>query len=149
DLVLFFKNLFGQSFLQNKLLVKLNQNSFFSNPKIQQSLLKILTNFFESEQVEQLLSKLIEYFFDEKQFESHPNFNSLVENFLKQNTKLIEQVFTLFLGDSSTWDSISEFLKIILAEYKLDLSDNSVNTILALVRDIFSKLKDSTLDFDT
>ncbi|MDO6826268.1 SGNH/GDSL hydrolase family protein [Mesomycoplasma ovipneumoniae] len=148
DLVLFFKNLFGQSFLQNQLLGKLNQNSFFSNPKIQQSLLKILTNFFESEQVEKLLSELIKYFFDEKQFESHPNFNSLVENFLKQNIQLIEQVFTLFLGDSSTWDSISEFLKIILAEYKLDLSENSVNTILVLVRDIFSKLKDSTLDFD-
>ncbi|MDW2909455.1 SGNH/GDSL hydrolase family protein [Mesomycoplasma ovipneumoniae] len=149
DLVSFFKNLFGQSFLQNQLLGKLNQNSFFSNPKIQESLLKILTNFFESEQVEQLLSKLIEYFFDKKQFESHPNFNSLVENFLKQNTQLIEQVFTLFLGDSSTWDSISEFLRIILAEYKLDLSETSVNTILQLVRDIFSKLKDSTLDFDT
>ncbi|MDW2923369.1 SGNH/GDSL hydrolase family protein [Mesomycoplasma ovipneumoniae] len=149
DLVLFFKNLFGQSFLQNQLLGKLNQNSFFSNPKIQNSLLNILTNFFESKQVEDLLSKLIEYFFDEKQFESHPNFNSLVENFLKQNTKLIEQVFTLFLGDSSTWDSISEFLKIILAEYKLELSDDSVQTILQLVRDIFSKLKDSTLDFDT
>ncbi|WP_211264767.1 hypothetical protein [Mesomycoplasma ovipneumoniae] len=148
DLVLFFKNLFGQSFLQNQLLGKLSQNSFFSNPKIQESLLKILTNFFESKQVEQLLSKLIEYFFDKKQFESHPNFNSLVENFLKQNTQLIEQVFTLFLGDSSTWDSISEFLEIILAEYKLDLSEDSVNTILALVRDIFSKLKDSTLDFD-
>ncbi|WP_341420594.1 SGNH/GDSL hydrolase family protein [Mesomycoplasma ovipneumoniae] len=148
DLVLFFKNLFGQSFLQNQLLGKLNQNSFFSNPKIQESLLKILTNFFESEQVEKLLSELIKYFFDEKQFESHPNFNSLVENFLKQNTQLIEQVFTLFLGDSSTWDSISEFLKIILAEYKLDLSEDSVSTILALVRDIFSKLKDSTLDFD-
>ncbi|EXU60798.1 SGNH/GDSL hydrolase family protein [Mesomycoplasma ovipneumoniae] len=149
DLVLFFKNLFGQSFLQNQLLGKLNQNSFFSNPKIQKSLLNILTNFFESKQVEDLLSELIKYFFDEKQFESHPNFNSLVENFLKQNTKLIEQVFTLFLGDSSTWTSISEFLKIILAEYKLDLSKNSVKTILDLVRDIFSKLKDSTLDFDT
>ncbi|WP_341504251.1 SGNH/GDSL hydrolase family protein [Mesomycoplasma ovipneumoniae] len=149
DLVSFFKNLFGQSFLQNQLLGKLNQNSFFSNPKIQQSLLKILTNFFESKQVEDLLSKLIEYFFDKKEFETHPNFNSLVENFLKQNTKLIEEVFTLFLGDSSTWDSISEFLKIILAEYKLDLSETSVNTILQLVRDIFSKLKDSTLDFDT
>ncbi|MDO6829822.1 SGNH/GDSL hydrolase family protein [Mesomycoplasma ovipneumoniae] len=149
DLVSFFKNLFGQSFLQNQLLGKLNQNSFFSNPKIQQSLLKILTNFFESKQVEDLLSKLIEYFFDKKEFETHPNFNSLVENFLKQNTKLIEEVFTLFLGDSSTWDSISEFLRIILAEYKLDLSETSVNTILQLVRDIFSKLKDSTLDFDT
>ncbi|MDW2918431.1 SGNH/GDSL hydrolase family protein [Mesomycoplasma ovipneumoniae] len=149
DLVSFFKNLFGQSFLQNQLLGKLNQNSFFSNPKIQESLLKILTNFFESEQVEKLLSELIKYFFDEKQFETHPNFNSLVENFLKQNTKLIEEVFTLFLGDSSTWDSISEFLRIILAEYKLDLSETSVNTILQLVRDIFSKLKDSTLDFDT
>ncbi|WP_341492622.1 SGNH/GDSL hydrolase family protein [Mesomycoplasma ovipneumoniae] len=149
DLVLFFKNLFGQSFLQNQLLGKLNQNSFFSNPKIQESLLKILTNFFESTQVEQLLSELIKYFFDEKQFELHPNFNSLVENFLKQNTQLIEEVFTLFLGDSSTWDSISEFLKIILDEYKLSLTDESVNTILALVRDIFSKLKDSTLDFDT
>ncbi|MHA0311830.1 SGNH/GDSL hydrolase family protein [Mesomycoplasma ovipneumoniae] len=148
DLVLFFKNLFGQSFLQNQLLGKLNQNSFFSNPKIQKSLLNILTNFFESKQVEDLLSKLIEYFFDEKQFESHPNFNSLVENFLKQNTKLIEEVFTLFLGNSSTWDSISEFLRIILAEYKLELTDESVNTILALVRDIFSKLKHSTLDFD-
>ncbi|WP_341490518.1 SGNH/GDSL hydrolase family protein [Mesomycoplasma ovipneumoniae] len=149
DLVLFFKNLFGQSFLQNQLLGKLNQNSFFSNPKIQQSLLKILTNFFESTQVEQLLSKLIEYFFDKKEFETHPNFNSLVENFLKQNTQLIEQVFTLFLGGSSTWDSISEFLKIILDEYKLDLTEDSVKTILALIRDIFSKLKDSTLDFDT
>ncbi|WP_341492968.1 SGNH/GDSL hydrolase family protein [Mesomycoplasma ovipneumoniae] len=149
DLVLFFKNLFGQSFLQNQLLGKLNQNSFFSNTKIQQSLLKILTNFFESKQVEDLLSELIEYFFDKKEFETHPNFNSLVENFLKQNTKLIEEVFTLFLGDSSTWDSISEFLKIILAEYKLDLSKNSVQTILQLIRDIFSKLKDSTLDFDT
>ncbi|MDW2913611.1 SGNH/GDSL hydrolase family protein [Mesomycoplasma ovipneumoniae] len=149
DLVLFFKNLFGQSFLQNQLLGKLNQNSFFSNPKIQKSLLNILTNFFESKQVEQLLSKLIEYFFDKKEFELHPNFNSLVENFLKQNTQLIEQVFTLFLGDSSTWDSISEFLRIILDEYKLELTDNSVNTILQLVRDIFSKLKDSTLDFDT
>ncbi|WP_337904435.1 SGNH/GDSL hydrolase family protein [Mesomycoplasma ovipneumoniae] len=148
DLVLFFKNLFGQSFLQNQLLGKLNQNSFFSNPKIQNSLLKILTNFFESKQVEQLLSKLIEYFFDKKEFESHPNFNSLVENFLKQNTQLIEEVFTLFLGDSSTWDSISEFLKIILDEYKLNLTDDSIKTILALVRDIFSKLKDSTLDFE-
>ncbi|MEG7280519.1 SGNH/GDSL hydrolase family protein [Mesomycoplasma ovipneumoniae str. Black Butte] len=149
DLVLFFKNLFGQSFLQNQLLGKLNQNSFFSNPKIQKSLLNILTNFFESKQVEQLLSKLIEYFFDKKEFELYPNFNSLVENFLKQNTKLIEQVFALFLGDSSTWDSISEFLRIILDEYKLELTDDSVQTILQLVRDIFSKLKDSTLDFDT
>ncbi|MHA0305328.1 SGNH/GDSL hydrolase family protein, partial [Mesomycoplasma ovipneumoniae] len=149
DLVLFFKNLFGQSFLQNQLLGKLNQNSFFSNPKIQKSLLKILTNFFESKQVEDLLSELIKYFFDKKQFELHLNFNSLVENFLKQNTKLIEQVFALFLGDSTTWDSISEFLRIILDEYKLDLTDDSVNTILQLVRDIFSKLKDSTLDFDT
>ncbi|XBE77925.1 SGNH/GDSL hydrolase family protein [Mesomycoplasma ovipneumoniae] len=147
DLVLFFKNLFGQSFLHKQLLEKLNQNSFFSNPKIQNSLLNVLTNFFESKQVEQLLSKLIEYFFDKKAFELHPNFNSLVENFLKQNTSLIEQVFTLFLGDSSTWNSISEFLKIILQEYKLNLSENSVKTILDLVRDIFSKLKDSTLDF--
>ncbi|MDW2834886.1 SGNH/GDSL hydrolase family protein [Mesomycoplasma ovipneumoniae] len=148
DLVSFFKNLFGQSFLHKQLLEKLNQNSFFSNPKIQNSLLNILTTFFESKQVEQLLSKLIEYFFDKKEFESHPNFNSLVENFLKQNTQLIEQVFTLFLGDSSTWDSISEFLKIILEEYKLNLTEKSVQTTLDLVRDIFSKLKDSTLDFD-
>ncbi len=148
DLVSFFKNLFGQSFLHKQLLEKLNQNSFFSNPKIQVSLLNILTNFFESKQVEQLLSKLIEYFFDKKAFELHPNFNSLVENFLKQNTSLIEQVFTLFLGDSSTWNSISEFLKIILQEYKLNLSEKSVQTTLELVRDIFSKLKESTLDFD-
>ncbi|WP_069098013.1 hypothetical protein, partial [Mesomycoplasma ovipneumoniae] len=147
DLVSFFKNLFGQSFLHKQLLEKLNQNSFFSNPKIQVSLLNILTNFFESKQVEQLLSKLIEYFFDKKAFELHPNFNSLVENFLKQNTSLIEQVFTLFLGDSSTWNSISEFLKVILQEYKLNLSENSVKTILDLVRDIFSKLKESTFDF--
>ncbi|WP_341491277.1 SGNH/GDSL hydrolase family protein [Mesomycoplasma ovipneumoniae] len=147
NLVLFFKNLFEQSFLHKQLLEKLNQNSFFSNPKIQNSLLNVLTNFFESQQVEKLLSKLIEYFFDKKAFELHPNFNSLVENFLKQNTSLIEQVFTLFLGDSSTWNSISEFLKIILQEYKLNLSEKSVQTILDLVRDIFSKLKDSTLDF--
>ncbi|WP_341500877.1 SGNH/GDSL hydrolase family protein [Mesomycoplasma ovipneumoniae] len=147
NLVLFFKNLFGQSFLHKQLLEKLNQNSFFSNPKIQNSLLNVLTNFFESQQVEKLLSKLIEYFFDKKAFELHPNFNSLVENFLKQNTSLIEQVFTLFLGDSSTWNSISEFLKVILEEYKLNLSENSVKTILDLVRDIFSKLKESTLDF--
>ncbi|MEG3825792.1 hypothetical protein MOV3098_00920 [Mesomycoplasma ovipneumoniae] len=53
-----------------------------------------------------------------------------------------------FLGDSSTWNSISEFLKIILQEYNLKLSDSSVQTILDLVRDIFSKLRDSTLDFN-
>ncbi len=148
DLVLFFKNLFGQSFLQNQLLGKLDQNSFFGKPKIQNSLLNILTTFFESQQVEQLLSELINYFFDKKEFEAHPNFDSLVKNFLKQNTQLIEQVFTLFLGDSSTWDSISEFLKVILEEYKLNLTETSVQTTLNLVRDIFSKLKDSTLDFD-
>ncbi len=148
NLVSFFKNLFGQSFLHKQLLEKLNQNSFFSKPKIQNSLLSILTNFFESEQVDKLLSQLIKYFFDEKKFQSHPNFNSLVENFLKENTSLIEEVFRLFLGDSSTWNSISDFLKIILQEYKLKLSDNSVQTILDLVRDIFSKLKDSTLDFN-
>ncbi|WNM13729.1 SGNH/GDSL hydrolase family protein [Mesomycoplasma ovipneumoniae] len=148
DLVLFFKNLFGQSFLQNQLLGKLDQNSFFGKPKIQNSLLNILTTFFESQQVEQLLSELINYFFDKKEFEAHPNFDSLVKNFLKQNTSLIERVFTLFLGDSSTWDSISEFLKVILQEYKLNLTEGSIQTTLELVRDIFSKLKDSTLDFD-
>ncbi|MDW2914487.1 hypothetical protein R7V41_03065 [Mesomycoplasma ovipneumoniae] len=148
DLVLFFKNLFGQSFLQNQLLGKLDQNSFFGKPKIQNSLLNILTTFFESQQVEQLLSELINYFFDKKEFEAHPNFDSLVKNFLKQNTSLIEQVFTLFLGDSSTWDSISEFLKVILQEYKLNLTPSSIQTTLDLVRDIFSKLRDSTLDFD-
>ncbi len=148
DLVLFFKNLFGQSFLQNQLLGKLDQNSFFGKPRIQNSLLNILTTFFESKQVEQLLSELINYFFDKKEFEAHPNFDSLVKNFLKQNTSLIEQVFTLFLGDSSTWDSISEFLKVILHEYKLNLTEGSIQTTLDLVRDIFSKLKDSTLDFD-
>ncbi|MDW2835664.1 SGNH/GDSL hydrolase family protein [Mesomycoplasma ovipneumoniae] len=148
DLVLFFKNLFGQSFLQNQLLGKLDQNSFFGKPNIQNSLLNILTTFFESQQVEQLLSGLIDYFFDKKQFELHPNFDSLVKNFLRQNTQLIERVFTLFLGDSSTWDSISEFLKVILQEYKLNLTEASIQTTLDLVRDIFSKLKDSTLDFD-
>ncbi|WP_218836592.1 SGNH/GDSL hydrolase family protein [Mesomycoplasma ovipneumoniae] len=148
DLVLFFKNLFGQSFLQNQLLGKLDQNSFFGKPNIQNSLLNILTTFFESQQVEQLLSGLIDYFFDKKQFELHPNFDSLVKNFLRQNTQLIEQVFTLFLGDSSTWDSISEFLKVILHEYKLNLTEASIQTTLDLVRDIFSKLRDSTLDFD-
>ncbi|VEU71812.1 Uncharacterised protein [Mesomycoplasma ovipneumoniae] len=148
NLVLFFKNLFGQSFLHKQLLEKLNQNSFFSKPKIQNSLLSILTNFFESEQVDKLLSELIKYFFDQRKFELHPNFNSLVENFIKENTSLIEEVFRLFLGDSSTWNSISDFLKIILQEYNLKLSDNSVQTILDLVRDIFSKLRDSTLDFD-
>ncbi|WP_337898878.1 SGNH/GDSL hydrolase family protein [Mesomycoplasma ovipneumoniae] len=148
NLVSFFKNLFGQSFLHKQLLEKLNQNSFFSKPKIQNSLLSILTNFFESEQVDKLLSELIKYFFDEKKFVLYPNFNSLVENFIKENTSLIEEVFRLFLGDSSTWNSISEFLKIILQEYNLKLSDNSVQTILDLVRDIFSKLKDSTLDFN-
>ncbi|WP_341489928.1 SGNH/GDSL hydrolase family protein [Mesomycoplasma ovipneumoniae] len=148
NLVLFFKNLFGQSFLHKQLLEKLNQNSFFSKPKIQNSLLSILTNFFESEQVEKLLSELIKYFFDEKKFVLYPNFNSLVENFIKENTSLIEEVFRLFLGDSSTWNSISDFLKIILQEYNLKLSEKSVQTILDLVRDIFSKLKDSTLDFN-
>ncbi|MDW2926886.1 SGNH/GDSL hydrolase family protein [Mesomycoplasma ovipneumoniae] len=148
NLVLFFKNLFGQSFLHKQLLEKLNQNSFFSKPKIQNSLLSILTNFFESKEVEKLLSELIKYFFDEKKFQSHPNFNSLVENFLKENTPLIEEVFRLFLGDSSTWNSISDFLKIILQEYNLKLSEQSVQTILDLVRDIFSKLRDSTLDFN-
>ncbi|WP_341492285.1 SGNH/GDSL hydrolase family protein [Mesomycoplasma ovipneumoniae] len=148
NLVLFFKNLFGQSFLHKQLLEKLNQSSFFSKPKIQNSLLNILTNFFESKEVEKLLSELIKYFFDEKKFQSHPNFNSLVENFLKENTPLIEEVFRLFLGDSSTWNSISDFLKIILQEYKLNLSEKSVQTILDLVRDIFSKLRDSTLDFN-
>ncbi|MDW2923644.1 SGNH/GDSL hydrolase family protein [Mesomycoplasma ovipneumoniae] len=148
NLVLFFKNLFGQSFLHKQLLEKLNQNSFFSKPKIQNSLLSILTNFFESEQVDKLLSELIKYFFDEKKFESYPNFNLLVENFIKENTSLIEEVFRLFLGDSSTWNSISDFLKIILQEYNLKLSEKSVQTILDLVRDIFSKLRDSTLDFD-
>ncbi|MDW2925088.1 SGNH/GDSL hydrolase family protein [Mesomycoplasma ovipneumoniae] len=148
NLVSFFKNLFGQSFLHKQLLEKLNQNSFFSKPKIKNSVLNILTNFFESEQVEKLLSELIKYFFDEEKFKSHPNFNSLVENFLKENTPLIEEVFRLFLGDSSTWNSISEFLKIILQEYNLKLSDSSVQTILDLVRDIFSKLRDSTLDFN-
>ncbi|WHF53272.1 SGNH/GDSL hydrolase family protein [Mesomycoplasma ovipneumoniae] len=148
NLVSFFKNLFGQSFLHKQLLEKLNQNSFFSKPKIKNSVLSILTNFFESEQVEKLISELIKYFFDEEKFKSHPNFNSLVENFLKENTPLIEEVFRLFLGDSSTWNSISDFLKIILQEYKLNLSEKSVQTILDLVRDIFSKLRDSTLDFN-
>ncbi|WP_052328365.1 SGNH/GDSL hydrolase family protein [Mesomycoplasma ovipneumoniae] len=148
NLVLFFKNLFGQSFLHKQLLEKLNQSSFFSKPKIQNSLLSILTNFFESKEVEKLLSELIKYFFDEKKFQSHPNFNSLVENFLKENIPLIEEVFRLFLGDSSTWNSISDFLKIILQEYNLKLSEQSVQTILDLVRDIFSKLRDSTLDFN-
>ncbi|MDO6829968.1 SGNH/GDSL hydrolase family protein [Mesomycoplasma ovipneumoniae] len=148
NLVLFFKNLFGQSFLHKQLLEKLNQNSFFSKPKIKNSLLSILTNFFESKEVEKLLSELIKYFFDEKKFQSYSNFNSLVENFLKENTPLIEEVFRLFLGDSSTWNSISDFLKIILQEYNLKLSEKSVQTILDLVRDIFSKLRDSTLDFD-
>ncbi|MFU0909504.1 SGNH/GDSL hydrolase family protein [Mesomycoplasma ovipneumoniae] len=148
NLVLFFKNLFGQSFLHKQLLEKLNQNSFFSKPKIKNSLLSILTNFFESKEVEKLLSELIKYFFDEKKFVLYPNFNSLVENFIKENTSLIEEVFRLFLGDSSTWNSISEFLKIILQEYNLKLSEESVQTILNLVRDIFSKLKDSTLDFN-
>ncbi|WP_341508212.1 SGNH/GDSL hydrolase family protein [Mesomycoplasma ovipneumoniae] len=148
NLVSFFKNLFGQSFLHKQLIEKLNQNSFFSKPKIKNSVLSILTNFFESEQVEKLISELIKYFFDEKKFVLYPNFNSLVENFIKENTPLIEEVFRLFLGDSSTWNSISDFLKIILQEYNLKLSDSSVQTILDLVRDIFSKLRNSTLNFD-
>ncbi|WP_081311050.1 SGNH/GDSL hydrolase family protein [Mesomycoplasma ovipneumoniae] len=145
DLVLFFKNLFDQSFLHKQLIGKLDQNSFFSNKQIQEPLLNILSNFFESSEVEKLLSKLIEYFFDNKKFEQHTNFNSLIENFLKENSQLIEEVFTLFLGNTTTWDSISQFLQTILDAYQLNLSQESVNTILELVRDILTKLRDSIL----
>ncbi|WP_010321160.1 SGNH/GDSL hydrolase family protein [Mesomycoplasma ovipneumoniae] len=149
DLVLFFKNLFDQSFLHKQLIEKLDKNSFFNNPKIQEPLLNILSNFFESSEVEKLLSKLIEYFFDNKKFEQHPDFNSLIENFLKENSQLIEEVFTLFLGNTTTWDSISQFLQAILDAYKLNLSQDSVNTILELVRDILTKLRDSILSIQS
>ncbi|MDW2891637.1 SGNH/GDSL hydrolase family protein, partial [Mesomycoplasma ovipneumoniae] len=149
DLVLFFKNLFDQSFLHKQLIGKLDQNSFFNNPKIQEPLLNILSNFFESSEVEKLLSKLIEYFFDNKKFEQHTNFNSLIENFLKENSQLIEEVFTLFLGNSATWESISQFLQAILDAYQLNLSTESVNTILGLVRDILTKLRDSILSIQS
>ncbi|WNM16867.1 SGNH/GDSL hydrolase family protein [Mesomycoplasma ovipneumoniae] len=145
DLVLFFKNLFDQSFLHKQLIEKLNQNSFFNKEKIQKPLLNILSSFFESSEVEQLLSKLIEYFFDDKKFEQHPDFNSLIENFITENSQLIEKVFTLFLGNTTTWESISEFLRAILDEYKLNLKQESVDTILELVRDFLTKLKDSIL----
>ncbi|MDW2861990.1 SGNH/GDSL hydrolase family protein [Mesomycoplasma ovipneumoniae] len=149
DLVLFFKNLFDQSFLHKQLIGKLDQNSFFNNPKIQEPLLNILSNFFESSEVDKLLSKLIEYFFDNKKFEQHPDFNSLIENFLKENSQLIEEVFTLFLGNSTTWESISKFLQAILDAYQLNLSNDSVNTILELVRDILTKLRDSILSIQS
>ncbi|WP_341515013.1 SGNH/GDSL hydrolase family protein [Mesomycoplasma ovipneumoniae] len=145
DLVLFFKNLFDQSFLHKQLIEKLNQNSFFNKEKIQKPLLNILSSFFESSEVEELLSKLIEYFFDDKKFEEHPDFSSLIENFITENSQLIEKVFTLFLGNATTWESISQFLQAILDEYKLNLSEDSVNTILELVRDFLTKLKDSIL----
>ncbi|MDW2918327.1 SGNH/GDSL hydrolase family protein [Mesomycoplasma ovipneumoniae] len=145
DLVLFFKNLFDQSFLHKQLIEKLNQNSFFNKEKIQKPLLNILSSFFESLEVEQLLSKLIDYFFDDKKFEEHPNFSSLIQNFITQNSELIEKVFTLFLGNTATWESISEFLQAILDEYKLNLSKESVDTILELVRDFLTKLRDSIL----
>ncbi len=145
DLLLFFKNLFDQSFLHKQLIEKLNQNSFFNKEKIQKPLLNILSSFFESSEVEALLSKLIDYFFDDKKFEQHPNFNSLIENFLKENSQLIEEVFTLFLGNTVTWESISQFLQAILDAYQLNLSQDSVDTILELVRDILTKLRDSIL----
>ncbi|MDW2909010.1 GDSL-type esterase/lipase family protein [Mesomycoplasma ovipneumoniae] len=145
DLVLFFKNLFDQSFLHKQLIEKLNQNSFFNKEKIQKPLLNILSSFFESSEVEELLSKLIEYFFDDKKFEQHPDFNSLIQNFITENSELIEKVFTLFLGNTTTWESISEFLRAILDEYKLNLKQESVDTILELVRDFLTKLKDSIL----
>ncbi|MDW2910471.1 SGNH/GDSL hydrolase family protein [Mesomycoplasma ovipneumoniae] len=145
DLVLFFKNLFDQSFLHKQLIEKLNQNSFFNKEKIQKPLLNILSSFFESSEVEELLSKLIEYFFDDKKFEQHPDFNSLIQNFITENSQLIEKVFTLFLGNTTTWESISEFLRAILDEYKLNLKQESVDTILELVRDFLTKLKDSIL----
>ncbi|WP_341513553.1 SGNH/GDSL hydrolase family protein [Mesomycoplasma ovipneumoniae] len=145
DLVLFFKNLFDQSFLHKQLIEKLSQNSFFNKEKIQKPLLNILSSFFESSEVEALLSKLIDYFFDDKKFEEHPDFSSLIQNFITENSKLIEKVFTLFLGNTTTWESISEFLRAILDEYKLNLPKESVNTILELVRDFLTKLKDSIL----
>ncbi|WP_341515971.1 SGNH/GDSL hydrolase family protein [Mesomycoplasma ovipneumoniae] len=145
DLVLFFKNLFDQSFLHKQLIEKLNQNSFFNKEKIQQPLLNILSSFFESSEVEKLLSKLIDYFFDDKKFEEHSDFSSLIQNFITENSKLIEEVFTLFLGNTTTWESISQFLQAILDEYKLNLPKESVDTILELVRDILTKLKDSIL----
>ncbi|WP_341491055.1 SGNH/GDSL hydrolase family protein [Mesomycoplasma ovipneumoniae] len=149
DLVLFFKNLFDQTFLHKQLIGKLDQNSFFSNKTIQEPLLNILSNFFESSEVDKLLSSLIDYFFDNKKFEQHPNFNSLIENFLKENSQLIEEVFTLFLGNTTTWDSISQFLETILDAYQLNLSQESVNTILELVRDILAKLRDSILSIQS
>ncbi|WP_337899102.1 SGNH/GDSL hydrolase family protein [Mesomycoplasma ovipneumoniae] len=145
DLVLFFKNLFDQSFLHKQLIEKLNQNSFFNKKNIQKPLLNILSTFFESSEVEELLSKLIEYFFDDKKFEQHPDFNSLIQNFITENSQLIEKVFTLFLGNTTTWESISQFLQAILDEYKLNLKPESVNTILEVVRDFLTKLKDSIL----
>ncbi|MDW2926470.1 SGNH/GDSL hydrolase family protein [Mesomycoplasma ovipneumoniae] len=145
DLVLFFKNLFDQSFLHKQLIEKLNQNSFFNKGKIQKPLLNILSTFFESSEVEELLSKLIDYFFDDKKFEEHPDFNSLIQNFIIENSQLIEKVFTLFLGNTTTWESISQFLQAILDEYKLNLKPESVDTILELVRDFLTKLKDSIL----
>ncbi|WP_337904265.1 SGNH/GDSL hydrolase family protein [Mesomycoplasma ovipneumoniae] len=145
DLVLFFKNLFDQSFLHKQLIEKLNQNSFFNKEKIQQPLLNILSSFFESSEVEKLLSKLIDYFFDDKKFEEHSDFSLLIQNFITENSKLIEEVFTLFLGNTTTWESISQFLQAILDEYKLNLPKESVDTILELVRDILTKLKDSIL----
>ncbi|WP_341490234.1 hypothetical protein [Mesomycoplasma ovipneumoniae] len=145
DLVLFFKNLFDQSFLHKQLIEKLNQNSFFNKEKIQQPLLNILSSFFESSEVETLLSKLIDYFFDDKKFEEHSDFSSLIENFITENSQLIEEVFTLFLGNTTTWESISQFLQAILDEYKLNLPKESVDTILELVRDFLTKLKDSIL----
>ncbi|WP_337903110.1 SGNH/GDSL hydrolase family protein [Mesomycoplasma ovipneumoniae] len=145
DLVLFFKNLFDQSFLHKQLIEKLSQNSFFNKEKIQKPLLNILSSFFESSEVEALLSKLIDYFFDDKKFEEHPDFSSLIQNFITENSELIEKVFTLFLGNTTTWESISQFLRAILDEYKLNLTQDSVNTILELVRDFLTKLKDSIL----
>ncbi|WP_198402965.1 SGNH/GDSL hydrolase family protein [Mesomycoplasma dispar] len=147
DLILFFKDLFSQNFLHTQLVDKLKSNPFFSQEKVVESLLDLLGNFFQSEQVEKLLAKFVDHFFSKEEFDKAADFSTFITNFLKENSNLIEEVFSLFLGDSKTWDSLSTFLKTILEASKVNLSEESIQTILTLVRDIFTKWKESTLSF--
>ncbi|MXR10615.1 SGNH/GDSL hydrolase family protein [Mycoplasma hyopneumoniae] len=148
DLILFFKDLFSKSFLHKQIVSNLENNRIFGKEGVKNSLLELLVNFFNSNQVEKLLEKFVDYFFESKKFEKTTDFTGFVTNFIKEHAELIEKIFGLFLGDTATWNSLSNFLMSIFQASKINLSEKATTTILTLVRNIFTKWKNSTLNFE-
>lgn len=145
NLVLFFKDLFSQTFLQKQIITKLRNNSIFGQENVKNTLLELLFNFFTSNQIEELLEKFVNYIFSNEDFLKASNFTGFISNFINKNSELIEKVFSLFLNESTTWNALSNFLKSILKASKLNISENAIHTIQDLIRDILAQWKKATL----